>query len=332
ISKRSFLIAGLPITVYGYNELHPQTTQFACVWLLHGRLNSQACMEPIATSLVGHWNEKWYDVANSSPLRQRGLIAVSFDQRNHGSRLVDSMANKTWLEGNETHAQDMFATYHGTSVDLSFLMDHLMLYLFPQATVEISMHAVIGVSLGGHAAWHTLFHEPRVRCAVIILGCPDFIRLMVERASQSNSSSLSSDTSQSIRNHNSLMDSKLLPQSLLNLIKRYDPAALLAGQQFLREPYFSAYPETVLNNQKYDQSAAEKLKRTLRGKSVLNISGTADELVPYRCCGPFLTALRVMIKSDGCLADEGISLHNVFLEDVGHEVTVKAVEETVNFM
>jgi hypothetical protein len=35
---------------------------------------------------------------------------------------------------------------------------------------------VLGVSLGGHAAWQVFFNEPRVTAAVVIIGCPDYIR------------------------------------------------------------------------------------------------------------------------------------------------------------
>ena len=41
----------------------------------------------------------------------QGLIAVSFDQRNHGSRKIDELANQDWRSGNERHAQDMFSIY-----------------------------------------------------------------------------------------------------------------------------------------------------------------------------------------------------------------------------
>lgn len=35
---------------------------------------------------------------------------------------------------------------------------------------------MLGVSLGGHAAWQVLFNEPRVTAAVVIIGCPDYMR------------------------------------------------------------------------------------------------------------------------------------------------------------
>lgn len=35
---------------------------------------------------------------------------------------------------------------------------------------------VLGISLGGHAAWQIFFSEPRVTTVVVIIGCPDYMR------------------------------------------------------------------------------------------------------------------------------------------------------------
>lgn len=66
-------------------------------------------MEPIAASVIGDWNRRLRENPSKEP--QKGLIAVSFDQRNHGSREVDKIANEAWRGGNERHAQDMFSVY-----------------------------------------------------------------------------------------------------------------------------------------------------------------------------------------------------------------------------
>jgi pimeloyl-ACP methyl ester carboxylesterase len=44
---------------------------------------------------------------------------------------------------------------------------------------------VLGVSLGGHAAWQVFFNEPRVTAAAVIIGCPDYIREFFSFALQS---------------------------------------------------------------------------------------------------------------------------------------------------
>lgn len=114
----------------------------------------------------------------------RGLIAVAFDQRNHGTRLVSEVANEAWRQGNKTHAQDMLGTISGTVVDTMLLLDALEGYLFgaghgPGAAAQerrrIDSNIVLGVSLGGHSAWQLLWADPRVTAGVIVIGCPDYM-------------------------------------------------------------------------------------------------------------------------------------------------------------
>ena len=109
VSKRAYCVAGLSVNVYGLDELRKDSEGVACLWLLHPRLQDQACMEPIAFSAINAWN-KHLQAAKKGPGMQ-GLIAVSFDQRNHGSRKIDETANLDWRSGNERHAQDMFSIY-----------------------------------------------------------------------------------------------------------------------------------------------------------------------------------------------------------------------------
>lgn len=111
VSKKVFSIAGIITTVYGLEELHSNIRDVACLWLLHPRLQTQECMEPIAASTILDWNSRLRDGAASNGQASKGLIAVSFDQRNHGSREVDKLSNEAWRSGNPRHAQDMFSIY-----------------------------------------------------------------------------------------------------------------------------------------------------------------------------------------------------------------------------
>lgn len=150
VSKKTFIVAGILTTVHGLGELRFGIQNLACLWLLHPRLQTQACMEPLATSIIKDHVQKFSNGSNQ-PLTN--LIVISFDQRNHGSREVDKRANETWVTGNKTHAQDMFSIYHGTSIDVSLLITHLPAYLFPDSTYTITTNMVCGISLGGHSAW-----------------------------------------------------------------------------------------------------------------------------------------------------------------------------------
>lgn len=107
VSKKQLPIAGIMTTVFGLDELPPQASDVACLWLLHPRLATQERMSGIASSAITDWNRRIRD--GNPPVK--GLIAVSFDQRNHGARLVDPLANEAWRQGNPRHAQDMFAVF-----------------------------------------------------------------------------------------------------------------------------------------------------------------------------------------------------------------------------
>ena len=104
VSKEQHVIAGILTTVYGLQELHPDVRDVTCLWLLHPRLQTQECMYPLAATILNDWNER-------EERSKRGLLAISFDQRNHGSQAIDAGSNEAWREGNEQHAQDMFSIY-----------------------------------------------------------------------------------------------------------------------------------------------------------------------------------------------------------------------------
>jgi pimeloyl-ACP methyl ester carboxylesterase len=92
-------------------------------------------------------------------------------------KLVFLYSMSTDTEIFPAHAQDMFGVFHGTALDTSLLIDHLGSYIFhgPDSPT-IDEHLVLGISLGGHAAWQVFFHEPRVTAAIVIIGCPDYLR------------------------------------------------------------------------------------------------------------------------------------------------------------
>jgi hypothetical protein len=111
ISRTALPIAGILVTVHGLAELPPDATEVACLWLLHPRLATEAAMHPLAAQAIRGWYARRKD---GGP----GLIACSFDQRNHGGRLVDALANESWRKGNKRHAQDMFSVYRTAPTSL----------------------------------------------------------------------------------------------------------------------------------------------------------------------------------------------------------------------
>jgi hypothetical protein len=123
LSRKTHHIAGILTTVFGLDELPPQGSEVACLWLLHPRLDTQEYMAKIATSVIDDWNKRLKD-GRTDARQVKGLIAVTFDQRNHGTRQVHPLANEAWKQGNPQHAQDMFSifrTYDSTRLDACLL-------------------------------------------------------------------------------------------------------------------------------------------------------------------------------------------------------------------
>ena len=96
-SVRKYVIGGIEVDVHGVDELNPITKEVACLWLLNPRLGDRHQMTPIANAVVARMRR----ASNT----QTGLIVATFDQRNHGSRLVNPLSNQAWRDGNPRHAQ-----------------------------------------------------------------------------------------------------------------------------------------------------------------------------------------------------------------------------------
>ena len=191
----------------------------------------------------------------------------------------------------------------GTATDVSHLLSYISSYVFPLSEHSIIENIVCGVSLGGHAAWHCLMQDSRIRAGVVIVGCPDYITLMSERAYLSNLQTAGS----------SFLGSKDFPEQLLEAVRTYDPAGQLIGvdstrqERFLREP-ISDERATI----------TPIMYKSFQGKTILNLAGGADKLVPYSSSEPFLRWLKRAIASSGCFSDGELKLKDVIFDDVDH--------------
>lgn len=341
VSQKVYAIAGISVTVFGLEELRPQATEVACLWLLHPRLATQERMTGIATAAIADWNGKTLETPSA-----KGLIAVSFDQRNHGSRMVDPLANEAWRQGNPRHAQDMFSIFRsyslpcrgqsdmliisveGTARDTSLLMDYLASYIFPNDEHQITENLVLGVSLGGHAAWSCLLHEPRVRAGVVIIGCPDYLNLMVDRARLSKLPSWTESNPPGSK----ILGSEAFPASFVDIVKQYDPASLILGHA---NPRLSSLPREGLLPDPTDEEQRELrplLTRMLAGKRIMNLSGGIDKLVPYHRGEAFLTWFKRAISSNGWFGEGAITFEDIIDRGAGHEVTANMIDEAIRFI
>lgn len=318
ITSKTFTIAGILTKVYGLSSLAKSCTTVSCMWLLHPRLQTQDCMGPFAADIIQSYNAR-------PSSKTHGLIAVSFDQRNHGSREVTPLSNEAWRGGNPTHAQDMFSNYHGTAVDTSHLIDYIGAYIFPENKVKITQHIVLGISLGGHAAWHCLMQDTRISAAVVVIGCPDYGRMMSDRARLSKLKSWTRDQGRSF------MGSEDFPQGLIEALGRYDPAALLWGQ--LKSDGARSGQEHLHEVTNEDKtSLVPVMSRTLANKRVLNLSGGKDKLVPYHASKPWLDWVKNALGKGAWFEGGGLVLEDVVIDGCGHEVPFEMVGHMIRFV
>ncbi|KAH7350815.1 hypothetical protein BKA65DRAFT_426173 [Rhexocercosporidium sp. MPI-PUGE-AT-0058] len=317
VSSKTFCIAGISTDVFGLDELSPASKSLSCLWLLHPRLQAKEIMASVAASCINDWNQR------PSSERNVGLIAVAFDQRNHGGRKVHDLANESWREGNETHAQDMFSIYHGTALDTSLLIDHLGSYIFHGPDYpSITQHMVMGISLGGHSAWQVLFNEPRVTAGIVIIGCPDYINLMTDRARLSKLPSYITTTPPGC----SFLGSPSFPSTLLNALSKSDPRSILF-------PSPTSIPSSSSLSTTERTRLLPLLTHHLSGKSLLICSGGADKLVPYRCSQPFLEFLKgATDKEKGWWREGSCNVDDRVYEGVGHVFSEGMRGDTVAFV
>lgn len=160
-------IGGLAVSVFGLDQLRSRSsapTFVAGIIVMHGRTQAKKDVANICEALC----------ENNGVSSPNHLIAVSFDQRNHGTRLLNAKKNDAWAQGNPTHSQDMFSVQYGTACDASYLLETA------EANIGVKVDAwlISGVSLGGHATLLALARDARFKVGLPIIGCADFAELM----------------------------------------------------------------------------------------------------------------------------------------------------------
>ncbi len=119
ISKSIVDIAGLPVNVFGLDELTPAPSRASaptpppvCLIIhMHGRGGSADNEDRIARQLydrisrekAAHNNQQNEGLVATSSI-QRDHLVVTFDERNHGNRVTNPEGQKAWKQGNTRHA------------------------------------------------------------------------------------------------------------------------------------------------------------------------------------------------------------------------------------
>ena len=181
---------------------------------------------------------------------------------------------------------------------------------------------VLGVSLGGHACWHCLIHDRRISTGVVVIGCPDYLQLMKDRARLTKLGSWTESSPPG----SAFVGSRDFPQDLVVAVEAYDPAGLFLGPIAQRSN--ESYTRERSHEEK--QKLIPLMKRTLQGKRVLNLSGREDKLVPYSQSEPFLTWLKNATRD--WLGNSEVVFKDVIFDGVGHAMTPPMVDEAIAFM
>lgn len=282
LSKRTFNIGGLPVNVFGLDELShspsrataPPAPNICLAIHMHGRGGSADNEE----ELVRHLWDRVRRSGHERGIATREFLIANFDARNHGHRMTSEKGQKGWKQGNEQHAQDLYAMIVGMAQDVTLLIDFLPSYMFPHDDRNITHFVVTGKSLGGHATWHVLAKEPRITVGVPFISCPSYSVLIADRARTSFVTN----------------GPPHVPASLSSLIARIDPAS---------QPYDS-----------FDANV-----NPFWGKRICMCSGEADKLVPWRCAEHFVRGL-VTGEPRGQRGEMN-NFRMVLLPGVGHTVT-----------
>ena len=202
-------------------------------------------------------------------------------------------------------------------------MEYLPAYTFPHNEHSITTNLVLGVSLGAHSAWHCIMSDVRISAAVIVVGCPDYMALMGDRARKSKLKTWTSSNPPGSQ----FFGSPDFPQALLDTVELYDPASMLIS-------LLDKNDEDRLSN----LSEAEKqrlrpiMEDRLSGRKILNMAGRSDKLVPYVCGEPFLQFLKSAVAPGSWFSDQGVQLEDIVYDDVGHEFTPLMKDRAINFI
>jgi pimeloyl-ACP methyl ester carboxylesterase len=185
-------------------------------------------------------------------------------------------------------------TPEGTAQDTSLLLTHLSSYLPTQLPIP-RQNLVLGISLGGHSVWHALLSDPRITTGVVIIGCPDFTRLMCQRAEKSRLKTWGPN----------FIGSPDFPPALVDAIASSDPAGLLLPSE-LKAPRSVVEGDSLDPSPSAQAHTAKLLDGLLKNKNILNLSGGADKLVPYSMSETFLKFLKRAIGPGGWWKDNGL--------------------------
>jgi alpha-beta hydrolase superfamily lysophospholipase len=160
------LLGGLPAFLF-VHEGPSQKVYTHAIWVTHGRGGQVKDIFTLCETIL------------NDACRDKSVIIIALEERNHGSRQFDKKVNESW-DRNVSHPRDIYTLMLGMMYDIQSCMAMLPLYVNTIDQDEL-LHAVVGVSLGGHVALLCATHLDRVNAAVSLIGSADFQELISQR-------------------------------------------------------------------------------------------------------------------------------------------------------
>ncbi|KAH8703500.1 Alpha/Beta hydrolase protein [Talaromyces proteolyticus] len=287
-SRTELIIGGLRTYVYGIEEIEKAGYQdVAVLYLAHGRTRTYRDMEMTAYEILHQYR-------NTQGQKKAGLIAVAFDMRNHGERVVTPKSNQAWTNGNVTHAQDMIGAVSGSAQDIELLINYLPTYL-PQ--FDKFYNVVSGVSLGGHTSWRVgTDANSKLQGLAIVIGSPNLTGLLLSRLGVK-------------------IGELSVPEDELYTVPYDKLSPVLTEEQRRRWP--RALSELIAE---LDRNTAEKFPRNV---PTYILNGKLDPLVPDRFTKAWVAKRR----------DEGYANIDYFVqENTGHTCTDVMVDNIAQWL
>lgn len=319
-SKKEIFIGGIKTFVYNTESLAPYIEQFngnantksaglsASVhelpvnvhYLVHYRGGDYTFTESVAYNVL----QQYYAKKEANPVP---LICITFDNRNHGTRVVDKKYNSSWKSGNETHGLDMMSQIHGNVQDLKLITEYLPGYLnleyhlsdFVKYELEAKIkfrNIFSGYSVGGHTVIRFAHKYPElVQVLNPVVGCSALTNLLVNR------------------------------------LLKYKPG----DANFDKKWFYSDYRELPLTDEQRQRQYPEAFHNQLSQEDIAIFEnfpfasidtfasfGADDALVP-----PSLTKLWIELYENN---NQNTSL--VVYEGVGHDVTAQMIDEFTSWL
>lgn len=203
-SKNEYFIGGVRTYVYNESSLKPylqlindhsfqqgddgknNDIPINVLYLAHYRGGDYHFTESIAYNILRQYYEKKPD----DPVP---LICVTFDNRNHGERLLKEQHNRSWKSGNDTHGVDMISMIRGGIDDLKLVMDYLPSYLnleyhlTPKIKYQLQAQIKFNNTLSGYSQGaHTVIRFANKYPELVdilnpVVGCNDLSSLLLNR-------------------------------------------------------------------------------------------------------------------------------------------------------